>query len=81
MAETDDGEDFNFIDEIVSGHMKDLRVQDQLLVFMPMQRTGRLLIMLHSALLLLLLLLGFIRWLDVSILFPSFAEKNTLRTL
>lgn len=30
MAETDDGEDFNFIDEIVSGHMKDLDQQEKI---------------------------------------------------
>ena len=62
-------------------HMKDLGVQDLLLVFMPMQRACSLLIMLQSALLLLLLLLGFNCWLIVSILFASFTEKNALRTL
>ena len=62
------------------GHMKVLGIQDLLLVFVPMQRAISLLIMLQSALLLHLRLLQFTHRLDVSILFASFAEKNTLRT-
>ena len=62
-------------------HIKNLGVQDLLLIFLPMQWACSLLIILQSALMLLLLLLGFFRWLNVSILFAPFAEKNALRTL
>ena len=62
-------------------HMKDLGVQNLLLVFVPMQWACSFLIMLQSALLLLLLLLGFNCWLIVRILFASFAKKNALCTL
>ena len=61
-------------------YMKDLGVQNLLLVFVPMQWACSFLIMLQSALLLLLLLLGFNCWLIVRILFASFAKKNLYLT-